>query len=199
MPNMTINTLKVIGAQESIDVIRRYFAETKPFQSIRPCPQVLRDTRYEGPKTQAMIANEAEYGYGSWYDWCFENWGTKWDIDPSEITITSENSLHVALRFETAWAPPRPLVLFLSTMFPECEFTLSNANEDDMYETTYIQTIQAGKVVKEARKGPSIRQHLIDFIANAKHRVMYKTRKLRKLRRNHISDIHSINSDDIPF
>lgn len=40
-----------------------------------------------------------------WYDWCVQNWGTKWDItDPSEVDDTEEDSITIC--FDTAWAPP---------------------------------------------------------------------------------------------
>ena len=38
-----------------------------------------------------------------WYDWCVENWGTKWEA--GEISITREGQ-DLFLTFETAWAPP---------------------------------------------------------------------------------------------
>lgn len=43
---------------------------------------------------------------GKWdYEWCVNNWGTKWDIgEPSYISRISPTELF--LNFNTAWAPP---------------------------------------------------------------------------------------------
>jgi hypothetical protein len=38
------------------------------------------------------------------YDWCIENWGTKWDVHNANITATNGKSL--VATFMSAWAPP---------------------------------------------------------------------------------------------
>jgi hypothetical protein len=43
---------------------------------------------------------------GGWYDWCVQNWGTKWDAVRCQPLgdCDPDNTLH--LLFETAWSPP---------------------------------------------------------------------------------------------
>ena len=60
-----------------------------------------------------IIENRRQFdGCGDWYEWCVENWGTKWtaceaDVDGNVIT------------FETAWAPCSPIVEKLSELYPK--------------------------------------------------------------------------------
>ena len=39
-----------------------------------------------------------------WYDWCVENWGTKWDIKYEYLEVEDDDTLIV--KFDTAWSPP---------------------------------------------------------------------------------------------
>ena len=56
-------------------------------------------------------ANLAKYGYDTWYDFCVNEWGTKWDIglDGSwgeAVEIDPNGGL--TMSFDSAWAPPVP-------------------------------------------------------------------------------------------
>ena len=50
--------------------------------------------------------NLATHGYGNWYDYCVNEWGTKWDVggEGDQATVTSPNS--ISMGFDSAWAPP---------------------------------------------------------------------------------------------
>ena len=47
------------------------------------------------------------YDDESWYDWCIQNWGTKWDFGKREHDdpVTVEGN-KVVVSFDTAWSPP---------------------------------------------------------------------------------------------
>jgi len=48
-----------------------------------------------------------EYGTDNWYDWCNENWGTKWGAcDP---TLDDDEEDYIVYRFDTAWGPPNEI------------------------------------------------------------------------------------------
>lgn len=53
------------------------------------------------------LDNIHRYGATTWYDWCIDNWGTKWNA--SEIE-GEEYGNTLTYRFDTAWDCPRPLV-----------------------------------------------------------------------------------------
>lgn len=86
-----------------------------------PCPCDLRETRagsfgQDTPEQAALEQKQADnlekYGAKDWYDWCVDNWGTKWDVGrahglpPAEIKTNETGSDYVELGFDTAWAPP---------------------------------------------------------------------------------------------
>ena len=43
-----------------------------------------------------------------WYDWCIENWGTKWDIRHEHSSHYSDEEVEdvLVVKFDTAWSPP---------------------------------------------------------------------------------------------
>jgi hypothetical protein len=57
---------------------------------------------------------EGYYDDGRWYDWCANNWGTKWDVGADEGTEREEfRGLKATVveneaccSFDSAWAPP---------------------------------------------------------------------------------------------
>ena len=61
------------------------------------------------------------YNHGG-YEWCIENWGTKWNA--LRPTIEENNGYRVVYHFKTAWNPPTPVILQLSKLYPENEITL---------------------------------------------------------------------------
>jgi hypothetical protein len=48
------------------------------------------------------FTKETDYKYD--YDWCVENWGTKWDIFDVDIISLVDDELELC--FSTAWSPP---------------------------------------------------------------------------------------------
>nr|QMP83070.1 MAG: hypothetical protein [Caudoviricetes sp.] len=54
---------------------------------------------------QRFVPFPEELIEGGWYDWCIENWGTKWDqCNTSEAEIDDPNQIELC--FDTAWSPP---------------------------------------------------------------------------------------------
>lgn len=86
MPNWCNNTAVISGPRPVIDEIRTILASDQHelLNWMRPLPEDQRD---------------------NWYDWCVNNWGTKWDIgEPFVGDDTEEDS--ITFSFDTAWAPP---------------------------------------------------------------------------------------------
>lgn len=72
---------------------------------------------------KTYIDNILEYGHVSWYEWCIDKWGTKWNA--CESTIGNDY-----LEFDTAWDAPIPIIAELSRRFPELIFCLEWSDED---------------------------------------------------------------------
>jgi hypothetical protein len=72
---------------------------------------------------KTYIDNILEYGADTWYDWCRDHWGTKWNA--TECMITDDG-----FEFDTAWSAPFPIIMELSLRFPELIFCHKWADEN---------------------------------------------------------------------
>jgi len=73
----------------------------------------------KGQLCQEFLPLPEDIGDG-WYDWCVNNWGTKWDVGADEGTEKEEryglkatvvpwndkNTIEASCSFDSAWAPP---------------------------------------------------------------------------------------------
>ena len=76
-----------------------------------------------------------EHGTLGSYDWCCENWGTKWNsVHHVEIDLDDyEDELYVWFGFETAWSAPTPIAHFLKHKFEGMRFRWFYRDESDMF------------------------------------------------------------------
>jgi len=51
-------------------------------------------------------ANEEKHGYATWYDFCINEWGTKWDVGGDDAIFTEHGENSLTMSFDSAWAPP---------------------------------------------------------------------------------------------
>lgn len=58
-------------------------------------------------------SNLVKHGATTWYDWCVDNWGTKWDAMETEIIDDDTVS------FWTAWSNPDPIIYELARRYPD--------------------------------------------------------------------------------
>mgnify|MGYP003664520848 FL=1 len=63
---------------------------------------------YEVDFLSKLVPFTEETNYVWDYDWCVENWGTKWDI--FDIVHASLEGDTLTVSFSTAWSPPIPAV-----------------------------------------------------------------------------------------
>jgi len=56
-------------------------------------------------------------------DWRTDNWGTKWNSLMNVVVCTN------TLFFMTAWDPPLKIIMQLSQLFPDAQFSLSYSSE----------------------------------------------------------------------
>ena len=114
MPNWCYNTLTLTHEDPAmLERVETAFNNDSLLSDFIPIPEDLKiisgyfpEGSPEQIETQALYkANMEKYGYTTWYDFCVEEWGTKWDIknEGFEPTIV-DNS--ITLSFDSAWAPP---------------------------------------------------------------------------------------------
>lgn len=70
------------------------------------------------------LSNLSKYGYSTWYQFCNNEWGTKWNA--SEVDWYDTN----AVSFETAWSFPYAVIRKLSELFPNVDIEFIYADED---------------------------------------------------------------------
>lgn len=103
MPNWCRNDV-TISHEDPAMIQRMANAKDKVLQEFYPCPQELLDTVSPAPADVAK-ANIEKYGAPDWYDWCVNNWGTKWDIGFDDLDVMEDGKTLTA-SFCSAWSPP---------------------------------------------------------------------------------------------
>lgn len=70
------------------------------------------------------IENLLLYGAATWYEWCIQNWGTKWN------SYDNESWRDDGFDFNTAWNAPHPVIIALSKRYPDVLICHKWADED---------------------------------------------------------------------
>ena len=113
MPNWCNNTVELYHEDPvMIERAREAFNKGALLNEFIPVPQALRDTvsgsmgedKREAHEAQQK-ANREQYGYANWYDFCVNEWGTKWDIGADGYSADDIPG-GLMLTFDSAWAPP---------------------------------------------------------------------------------------------
>lgn len=104
MPNWCNNTLTITHKDPAM-IQRAYDAlERGEFLSeFCPIPKELGDAIANGQPDADMIA---KYGYSSWYDYCTNEWGTKWDVGEQGASDIHPDGTMLNTYFDSAWSPP---------------------------------------------------------------------------------------------
>lgn len=79
------------------------------------------------------LDNYEKYGAKDWYDWCRDNWGTKWNACNTQVDDFNTAEFY----FDTAWAPIPELMAKLAEQYPECQFEYEYAEEQAGLYTGY--------------------------------------------------------------
>ena len=113
MPNWCYNSVKITHKDSAmIERARKAFNDGRLLDEFIPVPQSLHivegrvglDTDPKQIELAAQEkANREAYGYSTWYDFCVNEWGTKWDICNG---VESDIPNGLQLGFDSAWSPP---------------------------------------------------------------------------------------------
>jgi hypothetical protein len=115
MPNYCSNYLTLTHEDPAMIVRAKDALERGEFLAeFIPVPEELQIVAGSvgNPVEQAKLEadtnrNIEKYGYGNWYDYCVNEWGTKWDVggDGQEVDITEDGTM-LTTYFDSAWSPP---------------------------------------------------------------------------------------------
>ena len=94
---------------------------------------------FSGVAQQALKNQQAKTvtGYSDWYEWCYANWGVKWDASNLKIKELSDFNT-IVFCFDSPWGTPTKFVKELSKMYPDAIFELvaGSIENNDHYEYT---------------------------------------------------------------
>jgi hypothetical protein len=122
MPNHCYNILTLTdNPPKTKSAIKKFLSKDEKgdefldFNKIIKMPPALQitssnadESTKEGKKLKKQQdSNLEKYGYKDWYDWCVDNWGTKWNS--YDVSINEDS-----IGFNTAWSPPTPVIIELA-------------------------------------------------------------------------------------
>ena len=76
-----------------------------------------------------LCQNYTLYGATTWYDWCINNWSTKWNSCEPYVSVGNKGDI-VNISFDTAWSMPEKVFAKLCEDSPSLEFEGKFADED---------------------------------------------------------------------
>jgi hypothetical protein len=158
MPNWCVDRLTVRGTKAELEKFRLVAAPAGKdskldFNCFIPYPEeyakqdrlVAKMRKEAKTQEERAAAYSIKDGYNSGgYDWRSQSWGTKWNAGDVELT-----QFKTTLRydFETAWAPPKPVVMKMSQMFPKLEFSLRYWERGCEFQGVY--TCKGGHILND--------------------------------------------------
>ena len=130
MPNHVENDLYIRGPKDQIDAALALIGAVGDspkfdFNALIPYPENFRQMD-EDARTLKHDAYLAKYGHNrngfnsGGYEWCNENWGTKWGA----YDVAQRDYQGTCITFQTAWAPSQQIVVALAKRFPALTLSL---------------------------------------------------------------------------
>jgi hypothetical protein len=113
MPNWCNNSVEIYHEDPAmIERVRKAFNDGALLNEFIPIPQSLKivagcvgDPDEQKKLEEDTARNKEVHGYGNWYDYCVNEWGTKWDVG-ADGNPAQDIPGGLMLGFESAWAPP---------------------------------------------------------------------------------------------
>ncbi len=143
MPNHCSNSLYIKGDKESVENFIVAVTKTESarwgkieiLKSLFPTPTALEETASvvhgdedkQAEQERIEAENLETFGARNWYDWCIQNWGTKWGDYDGYLADYGDG--YASFTFQSAWAPPVAGLTEVSKQFPTVTFSLSYYEE----------------------------------------------------------------------
>ena len=115
MPNWCNNTVTLEHDDPAmIARAKASFADGRFLAEFIPVPKSLQIVAgcagsHDSPEQIALVEAEENnikaHGYKNWYDFCVNEWGTKWDVGGGDGSLNDIEG-GIIVSFDSAWAPP---------------------------------------------------------------------------------------------
>ena len=136
--------IESVAMEAARNRIARGSGSTPVFSATRPSQKLDEWLKRKGMTPEKLeelglkyLENAFWYGHTTWFGWCCENWGTKWNSSGLE-RIDDDT-----IAFNTAWSNPEPIIAALSAQYPDRMIEQWWADEDAGENTGY-RCIQDG-------------------------------------------------------
>jgi hypothetical protein len=133
-------------------------------QEFIPVPNDLKETMsgsYGDDEKQAELEaqtrrNVEKYGYGNWYDYCVNEWGTKWDVGEQGASDIHPEGRILHTYFDSAWSPPigayeklEAQGFRVSAMFYESGMAFAGSYEDGSCDDFSLEGMTADEIEQD--------------------------------------------------
>ena len=169
MPNWCNNYLVLEHEDPAmIERAKTAFANGKLLEEFCPVPASLhivagRVGDKDSPEQIALEAQEKAnleaHGYATWYDYCVNEWGTKWDVGGEGDQASQDSPNDIRMNFDSAWAPPiaamekfQDLGFKVKLVYWEsgmCYCGLFDENGDDYLDYSDMTADEVDKVIND--------------------------------------------------
>ena len=123
MANYVYNTLTFRGSYEDIASLKVALIGDDVKENDTMVKGSALDFRKIIPQPDGLLEMAAVGTMPAWWEWCIENWGTKWnawDVTANMQTNEAENESELVYSFNTAWSPVNKIVDAICTqLIPE--------------------------------------------------------------------------------
>ena len=151
MPNWCNNSVEIYHEDPAmIERVRKAFNDGALLNEFIPIPQSLKivagcvgDPDEQKKLEEDTARNKEVHGYGNWYDYCVNEWGTKWDVG-ADGNPAQDIPGGLMLGFDSAWSPPigayeklTDMGFRIRAMYVECGMAFAGVwedGQDDFYE-----------------------------------------------------------------
>ncbi len=162
MPNWCECDLYVRGKKDRVEEFLRFAAGPESafdFNRFVPYPEQFAVLDQEAldweeknppPWTAAAYKTRPRDGFNQGgYEWCCDNWGTKWNAHRVEVQRIGggEGVACVEINFATAWLPPRPVVERAAELHPDLSFELRYFERGACFSG--LLRYEEGKIVRD--------------------------------------------------
>ena len=139
MPNHVMNRLHFDTDEETAKAILAFIQKDNDGENEKYGPGTFDFNKLVPMPTEYLKT-------GEWYNWRWNNWGTKWNAYEEEYDGGN------TISFLTAWAPPHEVIEALSEQFPGVYFTHRWAEEEigvDVGQREYLNGVCVGDIEPE--------------------------------------------------
>ncbi len=143
--------------QERAAIIKSDMSPARKENALAVLDRTWRPRRMKDPVIwklgEQAYNNLQKYGHTSWYSWCNQNWGTKWNAYQSWPLQDGDDTMG----FLTAWSAVPGLMKKLSEKYPEQTITYRWADEEVGYNVGEI-VLKGGDIIEDRTPVPGSRE-----------------------------------------